>query len=449
MSQARIIERVPPQNLEAEQSALGSMLIDMDAVAKAMETVGLDDFYREAHRQIYIGISNLFGRGEPVDLITLTEELRSRGQLENAGGVAYLTTLMNIVPTSANIEYYARIVRRKSVLRQLINAATRIVAMGYEDVDDPDPVVDMAEQMIFEVGQKRNMQSFYPIRDILEGSFDRIDKQYNEKGSSGGLATGFFGLDRLTDGFHPSDLVIIAARPAMGKTSFAMNIACNVARQQKLPVAVFSLEMSKEQLAHRLICSEAMVDSSNLRSGFLSDSDWPRLAEAIGSLSETPIFIDDSSAITVLEMRAKARRLKAERGLGMIVIDFLQLARGSGRTENRVQEISEVVRGLKSLARELNVPVIALSQLSRSVEKRDDKLPMLSDLRESGELEQTADLVIFIYREDYYNQDKEAVPSNIARIVLAKHRHGPTGEVELLFQREYTKFVNPAKDMEE
>lgn len=447
VSQDRVIERVPPQSLEAEQSTLGSMLIDRDAVAKAMEYVTADDFYREAHRLIFTGICNLFERGEPVDIITLTEELRGRGQLDNAGGVAYLTTLMNIVPTSANIEYYARIVGRKSVLRHLISAATKIVAMGYEDVEDPDPIVDTAEQLIFNVGQRRHVQNFYPIKDIIRDSFDQIDKQYHEKGASGGVPTGFSELDRMTSGFHPSDLIIIAARPAMGKTSFALNIACNVARDSKQPVAVFSLEMSKEQLVHRLLCSEAMVDSYRLRTGYLSDDDWPKLARAIGRLSEMPIYIDDTSAISVLEMRAKARRLKAEQGLGMIVIDFLQLARGNQRTDNRVQEISEIVRSLKSLARELNIPVVALSQLSRAVEKRDEKTPMLSDLRESGELEQTADLVLFIYREDYYNREDE--PTNIARITLAKHRHGPVGELNLCFRAEYTKFENLEEHMEE
>lgn len=435
-----VLERLPPQNLEAEQSVLGAMLIDKEAIARVQEVLRAEDFYREAHRHIYDVITGLFDRGEAVDLITVTEELRRRGRLEAIGGVSYLTTLANIVPTAANVEYYARIVEEKSLLRALIKAATEIVARGYAAQEEIDDLLDGAEQLIFEIGQRRNRQSFFSLKELMVEAFGRIEKLFKEKGGVTGVPTGFRELDQLTSGLQPSELIVVAARPSMGKTQFCLNLARHAAVHHRLPVAIFSLEMSREQLALRLLSSEAGVDGQRLRTGFLQDSDWGRLGLAMGRLGDAPMYIDDTPGASVAEVRARARRMKAEKDLGLIVIDYLQLMQTRTRIENRQQEISEISRSLKALARELKVPVVAASQLSRAVESRPDKRPLLSDLRESGAIEQDADVVAFIYREDYYKPDSEK--KNIAQIIVAKQRNGPVGEVELYFDKETGRFID-------
>lgn len=434
------IDRVPPQNLDAEQSVIGAMLIDKEAVLKTIEVLRPEDFYRDAHRNIYQAIIDLSEKGEAIDLITVTEELRQSNLLEAVGGVAYVASLANQVPTAANIEHYGHIVEEKALLRNLINVTSRITNMGYEGSEDVDVLLDKAEQLIFELSQRKAHTSFIPIKRILMDTFEKIEFLYNNKGNITGVPSGFKDLDRLTSGFQPSDLVILAARPSMGKTAFCLNIAQNASVRNKIPVAVFSLEMSKEQLVQRMLCGEAMVDQQKVRTGQLAEGDWAKLTEAVGPLSQSNIFIDDTPGITVVELRAKARRLKSERNIGLIVIDYLQLMQGGKRIENRQQEISEISRSLKAIARELQVPVIALSQLSRAVEQRQDKRPMMSDLRESGSLEQDADMVMFIYRDEYYNPESEK--KGIAEIIIAKQRNGPVGSTELGFLKEFTKFVN-------
>jgi replicative DNA helicase len=438
------LERIPPQNLEAEQSVLGSMLLDRDAISAAIEYLRAVDFYREGHQKIFQAMVALSERGEPVDLVTLVEELRGHNQLEAIGGMAYLTTLANVVPTSANVSYYARIVQEKAVLRSLINSATRIVTRCFEAKEDVEEILDDAEQSIFEVSQRSNPQGFSSMKDILKGAFDRIDKLWGNKGGVSGVPTGFPDLDNMTSGLQNSDLVIIAARPSMGKTTLALNIAQHIAVNEKLPVAVFSLEMSKEQLVQRILCAQANIDAHRLRRGFLSDEDYPKLTKAAGPLSAAPLFIDDTPAMSVMEMRAKARRLKAEHGLAAIFVDYLQLMRGSDRSENRQQEISAISRSLKALAKELDVPVVALSQLSRAVEQREKKRPILSDLLESGGIEANADIVAFIYREGYYNQNMEN--RHDTEIILAKQRNGPVGTVHLYFKESYNKFLNLSRE---
>lgn len=437
------LEKIPPQNLDAEQSVLGAMLIDKEAVLRATEILRPQDFYRDAHKHVFEAVLALSERGEAVDLITVTEELRQLGFIDQVGGAAYVAGLANLVPTAANVEYYARIVEEKALLRMLISVSTRIVAMGYEGNEEIDALLDRAEQMIFELTQRKVHTGFAPIKAILMDTFERIEFLYHNKGQITGVPSGFVDLDRCTSGFQPSDLIIVAARPSMGKTALCTNFCQNAAIRQNLPAAVFSLEMSKNQLAQRILCGEAMVDQQKVRTGQLAEADWNKLTQAAGPLSQAPIFIDDTPGISVVEMRAKARRLKAEKGLSMIVIDYLQLMTGSRKTENRQQEISEISRSLKGLARELNVPVIALSQLSRAVEQRQDKKPMMSDLRESGSLEQDADLIMFIYRDEYYNPETEK--RGIADIIIAKQRNGPVGTVELGFLKEFTKFVNLEK----
>ena len=437
-------ERVPPQNLEAEQSVLGSMLIDRDAIITSTELLRTTDFYREGHQRIFQAMVSLAERSEPVDLVTLVEELRQQNQLASMGGVPYLTTLANIVPTAANVGYYARIVREKSVLRSLINTATRIVTRGFEAKDNVDEILDEAEQAIFEVSQRSNPQGFASMKDILKGAFDRIDNLWGNKGGVTGVPTGFPDLDNITCGLQNSDLIIIAARPSMGKTTLALNIAQHIAVNEKLPVAIFSLEMSKEQLVQRILCAQANIDAQRLRRGFLSDDDYPRLTKAAGPLAEAPLFIDDTASISVMEVRAKARRLKSEHGLSAIFIDYLQLMRGSERSENRQQEISAISRSLKALAKELDVPVIALSQLSRAVEQREKKRPILSDLLESGGIEANADIVAFIYREGYYNQNAEN--RHETEIILAKQRNGPVGSVQLYFKESHNKFLSISRE---
>ncbi len=447
MSVIQQLERVPPQNLEAEQGVLGSMLLDRDAIARVVEAVRAEDFYRDAHRVIFAAMVDLFERGEPVDLITVTNRLASMGKIEDVGGATYLASLPNVVPTAANVDYYAGIVLEKSMLRALINAGTHIAALGYEAADDIAALIDHAERLVFGIAARRNIQDFQVIKEILKDSFEKIDKRYQEKGTVTGVPTSFTDLDMMTSGLQPSDMIIVAARPSVGKTTFCVNIAQHAALSQKIPVAIFSLETSKEQLVQRILCAEAQVDNSKLRTGFLADDDWRKLARAMGVLSEAPIFIDDSATLSVVEMRAKARKLKAEHGLGLIVIDYIQLIQSFRRTENRTQELSEIARNIKSLAKELDVPIIAISQLSRAVEALGQKRPILSHLRESGEIEQVSDLVLFLYREDYYDQEKAQKENkeNICEVIIAKHRNGPIGTVELYFHKEHSRFDNLAK----
>ncbi len=434
-------DKIPPQNLEAELSVLGAMLLDREAVTTAAELLKPEDFYHDSHRLVFEVMQELMEKGEPVDMVTVAEALRSRGNLEKAGGIPFVASLANSVPTAAGMEYHAKIVVEKSLLRRLIKAATTIAAMGYESSGEVGGLLDQAERTILEISQRQALGGFTNIRPILMDTFDKIDFLYRNKGNLTGVPSFFTDLDRMTSGWQPSDLIIIAARPSMGKTALVLNMAQNAAVRQKVPVGIFSLEMSKEQLVQRMLCAEAMVDQQRVRTGNLLESDWPQLALAVGPLSEAPIFIDDTVGISVGELRAKARRLKAEHGLGLIVIDYLQLMSGAKRTESRQQEVAQISRGLKSVARELNVPVIALSQLNRSVEQRQDKKPIMSDLLESGAIEADADLIAFIYRDEYYNKE-ESSKKGVAEIIIAKHRNGPVGVVELGFLKEYTKFVN-------
>ena len=440
-----MIERVPPQNIEAEQAVLGAMLIKKEAISEVAQILNESDFYREAHRVVFQAMLELFNRNEAVDLITVTEQLRKDELLEKAGGIAFVTSLANSVPTAANVEYHAKIVKEKAQMRNLINSATAIAGMGYEDTEDVAVVMDKAEKMILEVAASRDNNDFTPIKNILLTTFSKIEMLYESKGGITGLATGFKDLDKLTSGLQPSDLVLVAARPSMGKTAFTLNVATNIAVKEKKAVAFFSLEMSKEQLVQRMLCAEGAIDSQRLRIGELDEKDWGKLISAADRLAAAPVFIDDTAGITVMELRSKARRLKAEHDLQLIIIDYLQLMQGrsSKGSDNRQQEISEISRSLKALARELNVPVVALSQLSRSVESRQVKKPMLSDLRESGSLEQDADIVMFLYREDYYDPDTEN--KNITDIIIAKHRNGPVDTVQLFFHKQFTKFSDLSK----
>ena len=435
------IGKIPPHDIEAEQAVIGSMLTDKEAVASSIETLKEDDFYREDNRIIYSAMLNLYNRAEPIDLITLKAELESMGKFEQVGGFEYLVELPEKVPTTANTTRYIKIVEEKSVLRNLIRTANEIIDLGYDPTEDVEDIMEGAEKKIFNIMQDKNQKGYAPIKDILVDSFTQLEELYNRKQHITGVPTGFADLDYRTAGLHGSELILVAARPAMGKSAFALNIATNAAVRGNTPVAIFSLEMSKEQLVNRILCSEAMVDSNKVRTGKLEDEDWGKLAEAIGPLSETGIYIDDTPGISVMEIRAKCRKLKLEKNIGLVVIDYLQLVQGSNkRNGSREQEISEISRSLKILAKELNVPVIALSQLSRAVEQRPDHRPMLSDLRESGAIEQDADIVMFLYRDDYYNEDSEK--KNVAEVIIAKHRGGSTGTVDLGWLGSYTKFVN-------
>ncbi len=436
------VERIPPQALEAEQAVLGSVLSNPEALTRVVDSLKAESFYRKSHQIIYAAIEDLFEKNEPVDIMTVSQILKDLGKLEIVGGRPYLIELANSVATTANVEYYAKAVKDKALLRNLINVGTEIVAASYEETD-ADVAVDKAERLVFGLAEKREMNSLVAIREVVNDSFARIEKRYEQRDSLSGLSTGFYDLDEMTSGWQRSDLVIVAARPSMGKTAFTLNLAQHASVEMNAPVALFSLEMSKEQLVTRLLCSEARIDANKLRSGFLQTNDWTALANAMGRLGEAPLFIDDTPAVTVLDMRAKCRRLKAEmKDLGLIIIDYIQLMSGRKATDNRVQEVSEISRGLKTLARELNVPVIALSQLSRQVEARQNKRPMLSDLRESGAIEQDADIVMFIYRDDYYNPESEQ--RGEAEIIIAKQRNGPVGTVELLYQASITRFLNKA-----
>lgn len=451
----RSFDRVPPQNLEAEQAVLGSMIIERAAIERAAEILKPEDFYRDAHREIFETILALAERDEPVDTITLSDELRTRSLLDRVGGQMYLLILMEAPSTAANIEYYAKLVEEKSILRRLQDAGSQISGLAYSEFDAIDEVVDRAERIVFEVGQRRMGQYFYHLRPLLDEELDRIERRYETKERASGRMTPFDDLNYMTAGLQPSDLIIVAARPSMGKTTLAVQLAQHVAIHEGLPAALFSLEMSKEQLVTRMICSESRVDANRLRSGYLQPDDWQKVGEGISRLAEAPIYIDDTPDVSAMEMRAKCRRLKAEHGLGIVMIDYLQLMRSHKKTENRNQELSEIARACKGLARELKVPVIALSQLSRAVESRPDKRPMLSDLRESGAIEAEADVVMFIYRDAYYKQ-KEALDSEEevqrtdrgevrleeAEIIIAKQRNGPTGKAIVGFIPMFTRFEN-------
>ncbi len=434
------LRKLPPYNEEAEQYVLSACFGSGDAFARSLEIIELDDFYKTSHRKIFSAMQFLFEANHPIDILTIADRLRKDNDLDDAGGMDYLDFLEGLVPTSAAISHHSKIIREKKVLRDLIETATEIVASSYEDSDDADEILDKAERSIFEISEKRTKRSFYSIKEIVKSSFDSIEKLFEKPGMITGVETGFRDFDQITSGLQPSDLIIIAGRPSMGKTSLALDIARFAACKRKVPTAIFSLEMSKEQLGLRLLCSEARVSSVKLRTGFLASSDWPNLTAAAGRVSEAPIFIDDSPQLSTLDVRARSRRLKAEHSLGLVIIDYLQLMHGSRKIESRQLEISEISRGLKGLAKELNVPIIALSQLSRAVESRTDKRPLLSDLRESGSIEQDADVVAFIYRDEVY--DSETAKAGIAEILIRKQRNGPIGDVELAFLKEYTRFEN-------
>lgn len=443
------IEKLPPQNLEAEISLLGSLLIDKEAITKVADKISSDDFYATKHQIVYESIIELYDKREPIDLVTLANKLEEQKKLENVGGSTYLAELTNSVPSAAHVSQYADIVRQKATLRRLIVAASKIDTLAYDlsekSTHSLESTLDQAEQILFEVSQKHLKQNFISIRDALAESFDRLDNLHKDKNKIRGIPTGFRDLDNLLAGLQNSDLIVLAARPSMGKTSLALNIAQHVATKEGVPVGIFSLEMSKEQLIDRLLAAEAKIDSWKLRTGNLEDKDFEKLNKAMGVLAEAPVYIDDSAITNVMEMRTKARRLQMENDLGLIVVDYLQLMSGGrGGSDNRVQEISEISRGLKGLARELNIPVIALSQLSRNVENRHPQIPQLADLRESGSIEQDADLVAFIYREDYYNKESER--KNIADIFIKKHRNGPVGDIELFFSPEQMVFSSITKN---
>jgi replicative DNA helicase len=437
-----LAQRLPPQSLEAEVSVLGGVLLENEALNRVLEVVNEGDFYREVHRQIFSAILYLYERNEPADLITLSEALKKRDALEAVGGVEYLNFLVSSVPTAANIAYYAKIIKEKSILRKLINRATEIVSQGYGDSGAVDDLLDRAERLIFEISEDRFRPSFFPIKDIIKASFKTIEKLYEKRQLITGVPTGFTKLDDLTSGLQPSELIIVAGRPSMGKTAFALNITQHAAIEGGIPSAIFSLEMSKEQLALRMLCSQAKVDAHRLRGGFLSESDWPKLTRAAGSLSEAPIFIDDTPGLTVLELRAKARRLKVEHKMGLLVVDYLQLMRGRADSDTREQEISDISRSLKALAKELSLPVIALSQLNRRVEERGDRRPQLADLRESGAIEQDADVIIFLYRDEVYNKSEDNPHKGKAEIIIGKQRNGPIDKFDLAFLDKYTCFEN-------
>ena len=434
--------KIPPNDVEAEQAVIGSMLTDRDAVISAIEILKEEDFYREDNKTIYEAILNLYNRSEPIDIITLKAELTSMGMFEKIGGLEYIVGLPEKVPTTANVERYINIVKEKSELRRIIKAANEIIEQGYDPTENIDDIMNSAEKKIFNIMQDKDQKTYSAIKDVLVDAFTELEQLYNQKQHITGVPTGFIDLDYKMAGLHNSDLILIAARPAMGKSAFALNIATNAAVKAKVPAVLFSLEMSKEQMVNRILCSEAMVDSNKVRTGKIDDDDWIKLADTMGDLSEAPIYIDDTPGISINEIRAKCRKLKLERNIGLVVIDYLQLVQGSSKraSGSREQEISEISRSLKILAKEINVPVIALSQLSRAPEQRPDHRPMLSDLRESGAIEQDADIVMFLYRDDYYNEDSE--DKGLAEVIVAKHRAGSTGTVKLVWLGNYTKFAN-------
>jgi len=447
MSPQENVEKIPPQNIDAEMAVLGSMLIDQDVIGDAIETLDEASFYKDSHRKIFAAMVKLFDENKGVDMVTLIEELKKAGSLDSLGGPSFITSLASSVPTSANFTHYANIIKEKKLLRKLISAATQIASESYDPSQNAEAIVDKAEQLIFDVSQKKKASRFLALKDIIKNSIETIDGLYQRKENITGLATGFRELDIKTAGLQPSDLIIIAGRPSMGKSALASCIAEHIGVIEKKPVAFFSLEMSKEQLVQRMLCSHARVDAHKVRTGFLSQADWPRLVSAAGKLSEAPIYIDDTPGITVMELRAKARRLKSQYDIKLIILDYLQLMQGPARSENRQQEISEISRSLKALARELNVSLIAISQLSRAVEQRADHKPQLSDLRESGAIEQDADLVALIVREEIYNPTEEN--KGMADLIIAKQRNGPIGNIKLAFLGEFMRFDNLAARGEE
>jgi len=447
MAAQETIDKVPPQSTDAEMAVLGSMLLDRETIPQAIEMLSEDCFYKESHRKIYSAIIRLFDENKGVDLVTVMEELKSSSSLDDAGGPAYLSGLASSVPTAANFIHYAKIIKEKMLLRKLISTSTQVVSDCYNTTQDVDVLIDKAEQMIFEVTSRKIEQRFSSLRDIIKNSIEKIDGLYQRKENVTGIATGYRDFDIKTAGLQPSDLIIVAGRPSMGKSAFATCVVEHAAVVEKVPVAFFSLEMSKEQLVQRMLCAHARVDAHKVRTGFLSQADWPRLVSAAGKLSDAPIYIDDTPGISILELRAKARRLKAQFDIKLIVLDYLQLMEGPSKADSRQQQISEISRSLKALARELSVPLIAISQLSRAVEQRTDHMPQLSDLRESGAIEQDADLVVLLLREEYYNQTEEN--KGIAKINIAKQRNGPTGVIELAFIGEYMRFESRASRGEE
>ena len=440
------LNHVPPQNIEAEESLLSAILVDNRTLLDIIEILAPEDFYKSAHQRIYAAIIDLFARNEPVDLVTLTNILKRQGQLEPVGGATYLARLVDTVPLAVNASHYARIVHEKAALRRLIEKANIIAQRCYEDRDEADNIIDFAEASIFEVTENKASQSFYPLSKMIESNIDTLEERQGNKALITGVPTGFSQFDHKTSGFQNSDLIILAARPSMGKTALALNIARNAAIDANIPVAVFSLEMSKEQLSMRMLSSEARLDSARLRSGFISQDDWMKITEAASHLSNSSIFIDDSPGITAMEIRAKARRLKLDKNIGMVVVDYLQLMQGRRSAERRDLEISEISRALKALAKELDIPVVALSQLNRMLEQRSDKRPQLSDLRESGALEQDADVVVFIYRDEVYNKEENNPNKGKAELIIAKQRNGPIGTIPLVFLSQYTRFENAARE---
>lgn len=441
-----IVDKIPPQNNEAEIAVLGSMLLDKEAISQAVEIIDPSFFYKDAHGKLYSIIVKLYDKNKAVDIVTIVEELRGANILEEVGGPAYVASIASSIPTSANISHYARIVKEKAVLRNLISTATQIVSESYDNASTVDELLDKAERMIFDITTNKVESKFSPIKEIIKSSIETIDNLYQRKENITGIATGFHDIDVMTAGLQKSDLIIIAGRPSMGKSALVSCMAEHIGVVEKAPLAFFSLEMSKEQLVQRMLCSHAAVDAHKVRTGFLSQSDWPKLLNAAGKLSKSPIYIDDTPGISALELRAKARRLKAQFDIGLIVVDYLQLMQGSKSSENRQQEISEISRSLKALARELSVPLIAVSQLSRAVEQRSDRRPQLSDLRESGAIEQDADLVVLLLREEYYTPTEEN--KGVAEVIIAKQRNGPVGSVKLTFINEYTRFADRAEEGE-
>ena len=434
------LNKLPPYNNEAEQSVLGSCLHSSEAIAKALEVLSEEDFYKAANKKIFIVMREQFEANEPIDVLALADRLRKKDELENVGGLEYLSLLEDYVPTATAVSHHAKILREKKILRDLIQTATDIVSNSYSDRDDVDTLLDKAEQSIFEISEKRTKPSFFKLPDVIRENVSQLEKLSMEPGMVTGLSCGFTDLNQMTAGFQPSDLIILAARPSMGKTSFALDIARFVSLHEGIPTAIFSLEMSKQQLGVRLLCSQAQVDSQKVRTGYLARTDWPKLHEAGRRLSEAKMFIDDSAALSVLDLRARARRLAAEQPLGLIIIDYLQLMQGRGNPESRQLEVSDISRGLKALAKELNVPILALSQLSRAVESRTDKRPLLSDLRESGSIEQDADVVMFIYRDVVYNPETD--DPGKTEILVRKQRNGPIGDVRLHFESKFTRFFD-------
>ena len=439
------IGRIPPHSVESEQSILGSILLDKEAIITVLETIKPEDFYKEAHKVIYECMVKLNNKSEPIDLITLTEELKKQNQLEDVGGVSYITSLSTIVPTTSNVKYYADIVKEKSVLRKLIKVSNDILNLGYDSSIKVEDILEKAEKQIFDISQEKSSEDFQTINSVLMDTYDMIEKLYNNKQDITGITTGFEDLNKKTNGLQRTDLILVAARPAMGKTAFALNLVQNAALKANSSVAVFSLEMSKEQLVQRMLSSQSHVELKKIKTGNLDENDWPRIIDAMSVLSNANIYIDDTPGIKIGELRSKCRKLKIEKGLDLILIDYLQLMEGDGGNESRQQEISKISRSLKIIAKELNCPVVALSQLSRAPEQRSDHRPMLADLRESGAIEQDADIVMFLYRDEYYHPDSER--KNIGEIIIAKNRHGETGSVELVWLGEIQKFANKAREM--